>query len=299
MGSSDAVGVFRVAVELNLKRRDNDKKIDALFIEMRNMMQTLVQYVYSYTSISGARSYTCRLRDIKNLENVGPDSRTIKGRIQELVEQIAQDIKTCANFCDTYTKKTPIVKIIQGSLWDKEFKRFIDLFATRRKELDAALSDHIGVAIDDTNQKLREINAKIDRLTDSLLTIVSPEQQELTELISKEGGVRAVMTDNTALEELLKSWPAIALDQAKGGSGRDDAERSSRMGGDVLVAVKLELFDTPEISIQRNREVFERKFNLQSQALIEDAGGMARHEGDRDVPSVRASLYDGILDPVR
>ena len=33
-----AVGAFKVAIELEVKRRDNDKKIDLLFLEMRNMM---------------------------------------------------------------------------------------------------------------------------------------------------------------------------------------------------------------------------------------------------------------------
>ncbi len=38
-----AVGAFRVVVELDLKRRDNDKKITVLFVEMRNMMEALLQ----------------------------------------------------------------------------------------------------------------------------------------------------------------------------------------------------------------------------------------------------------------
>lgn len=40
-----AVGAFRVVVELDVKRRDNDKKIGALFVEMRDMMEALLQYV--------------------------------------------------------------------------------------------------------------------------------------------------------------------------------------------------------------------------------------------------------------
>lgn len=38
-----AVGAFRVVVELDVKRRDNDKKITVLFVEMRNMMEALIQ----------------------------------------------------------------------------------------------------------------------------------------------------------------------------------------------------------------------------------------------------------------
>lgn len=42
-----AVGAFKVVVELEAKRRDNDKKINLLFLEMRNMMAALLQYVFS------------------------------------------------------------------------------------------------------------------------------------------------------------------------------------------------------------------------------------------------------------
>ena len=40
-----AVGAFRVVVELDMKRRDNDKKIGVLFVEMRDMMEALLQCV--------------------------------------------------------------------------------------------------------------------------------------------------------------------------------------------------------------------------------------------------------------
>ena len=38
-----AVGAFKVAIELDLKRRENDKKIALLFLEMRDMMYALVE----------------------------------------------------------------------------------------------------------------------------------------------------------------------------------------------------------------------------------------------------------------
>ena len=31
-------------IELEIKRRDNDKKVNLLFLEMRNMMSVLLQY---------------------------------------------------------------------------------------------------------------------------------------------------------------------------------------------------------------------------------------------------------------
>ena len=40
-----AVGAFKVVIELEVKRRDNDKKVNLLFLEMKNMMSALLQYV--------------------------------------------------------------------------------------------------------------------------------------------------------------------------------------------------------------------------------------------------------------
>ena len=40
------MGAFRVVVELDVKRRDNDKKIGVLFVEMRDMMEALLQCVH-------------------------------------------------------------------------------------------------------------------------------------------------------------------------------------------------------------------------------------------------------------
>lgn len=40
-----AVGAFKVVIELEVKRRDNDKKVNLLFLEMKNMMSALLEYV--------------------------------------------------------------------------------------------------------------------------------------------------------------------------------------------------------------------------------------------------------------
>ena len=36
---------FRIAVELDIKRKDNDHKVSVLFVEMRDMMKVLLEYV--------------------------------------------------------------------------------------------------------------------------------------------------------------------------------------------------------------------------------------------------------------
>ena len=242
------------------------------------------------------------MRGIKDEESVGPDGQTIKARMQELVKQTAADIKTCANACDTYAKKKLIVKVIKGSVWEGTLKGFIDLFASRRKAFTFALSIHVGVGVDDANRKLKEIDAKIDVVLEFFVKAVAPEQLELAALVQKKGGAAAVMADNAALRELLKFRPAAAaataVDQAKhaGGGG---AERSSHAAdGDELAVVKQELFDSPELAIKKNLELFERKFKMQQRELAEEMRRMVHHEGDRVIEAVTSGPHDRIIDPV-
>ena len=241
------------------------------------------------------------MRGIKDEESVGPDGQTIKARMQELVKQTAADIKTCANACDTYAKKKLIVKVIKGSVWEGTLKGFLDLFAGRRKAFTFALSIHVGVGVDDANRRLKEIDAKIDVVLEFFVKAVAPEQLELAALVQKRGGAAAVMADNAALRELLKFRPVAAttaIDQAKHGGG-GGAERSSHAAdGDELAVVKQELFDSPELAIKKNLELFERKFKMQQRELAEEMRRMVHHEGDRVIEAITSGPHDRIIDPV-
>ncbi|TFK89009.1 hypothetical protein K466DRAFT_487737 [Polyporus arcularius HHB13444] len=272
-----AVSAFRVVVELDIKRRDNDKKIGVLFAEMKDMMEALLQ-----------------LRSIKDEETIGPDGMTIKARMQELVKQAADEIKSCANACDTYSKKRLIVKVIKGSVWDSTLKGFIDAFASRRKAFTFALSIHIGVGVDDANRRLKLIDAKIDIVLEFFAKAVTPEQQELALLVQKKGGPTAVMGDNGTLKELLKFKPSSAMSVTK----RDGAEHKIHdVGGDDLTVVKEELFDSPELAIRKNLDVFERKFKMQQRELTEEVKRVIHHEGDRVIEAVTSGPHERIVDP--
>lgn len=50
----------------------------------------------------------CRLKNVKDAEEIAPDGTSIKGRMQETLKGTADDIKGCANACDTYTKKRTV-----------------------------------------------------------------------------------------------------------------------------------------------------------------------------------------------
>ena len=257
------------------------------------------------TSAYDAPPLRYRLRGIKDEESVGPDGQTIKARMQELVKRTAEDIKKCANTCDTYAKKRLLVKVIKGSAWEGTLKGFITLFADRRKAFTFALSIHVGIGVDCANRKLKEIDAKLDTVLDFFSKVVAPDQLELAALVRKKGGPTAVMGDNDTLKELLKFLPATTVDQAKRGtsSGRDGGERSTLHGpgpdGDELAVVKQELFHSPELAIKKNLELFERKFKMQQRERAEEIRRVVHHAGDRLIEAVTSGPHDRIIDPVR
>ena len=46
----------------------------------------------------------CSLNDVTDTKKIAPDGQTMEGRMQNLCEDVAEDIKKCANACDAYLK---------------------------------------------------------------------------------------------------------------------------------------------------------------------------------------------------
>lgn len=85
---------------------------------------------------------------------------SIGSRLEEILCNTADDIKKCANVCDTYSKKRLLVKVLQGSSWDDTLKEYILLFSNRKAEINQALIIHTGLGIDSANEKLHSLDAK-------------------------------------------------------------------------------------------------------------------------------------------
>ncbi|KAM5543339.1 hypothetical protein V8D89_003213 [Ganoderma adspersum] len=264
---SIVVKTFQVVIELNLKRRGNDKKIVILFDEMRDMMESLLQ-----------------LSEIKDKGVVGPGGQTIEGRMQVHVKLATDDIMECANACDTYARMKTIVKVIQSSVWDEKLQDFIHRFTERRKNFVWALSIHIGVRVDEGAQKL---HAKLDIVLTLFSNAMSPEQQQLAAFVEAKGGATAVSANNDILKELIKFRPATALDRDKTSGGKEGGEYNSHQDGDgELAVIKKELFDTPEIAIKKNWEVFDRKLKTQQKELEETIRRTMQDESDRVIGAI-------------
>ncbi|KAI9068321.1 hypothetical protein FKP32DRAFT_1754486 [Trametes sanguinea] len=268
------VDAFKIVIELDRKRRDNDKKIETLFLQMQGMMSALLD-----------------LGTIKDRDLVGPDGKTIEARMQELVKRTAGDIKACGNACDTYAKKRFIVKVIKSSVWDSTLKSYFDLFVKRQKEFTFALAIHTGIAVDDANRKLNELDAKIDTVLKHFEASTS-DRDMLAALVQEKGGSAVVMANVETLRELLKFSPVTGP--------RSRGDRQVMMQQSVeedLKIVRQELFENPDAAIRSNMEVFERKYAMQQMEFAEEMRRMVRHEGDRVINAFISGPHDRIYDP--
>jgi hypothetical protein len=169
-GKIVAVLAFKTVYTLEQKRRDNDKKIISLYVGMKDMMGALLMYVFPF--IHGRPLTSRSLKDVENDKLIAPEGTNIEDRLKSLVERTADDIKTCSNVCDAYTKKRLLAKVLLSSLWDMKLLNFVELFATRRKEFEFELTMHSSQGIDKANVKLdavgnatKEIKEQFDTYT--------------------------------------------------------------------------------------------------------------------------------------
>ncbi|KAM5542913.1 hypothetical protein V8D89_003297, partial [Ganoderma adspersum] len=181
-----AVGAFKVVIELEIKRRDNDKKVNLLFLEMKNMMSVLLQ-------LQGVRA-----------NHVAKDGKTIGARLVDSVKRTADDIKECANVCDTYSKKRLLVKVLKGPMWDDMLKGFIKLFADRKAEFSFAVSIHTGMAIDRANDKLDALTTTMELILKFFERCVPPSQATLNEVVKQAGGPDAAIQNQDFLHTLIE-----------------------------------------------------------------------------------------------
>ncbi|KAE9399207.1 hypothetical protein BT96DRAFT_702221 [Gymnopus androsaceus JB14] len=188
-----AVLAFKAIVTLELKRRDNDQKVLVLQVKMQEMMEIFVQ-----------------LRAIKPEQKEHEKGSTVEQSFKSLCDQIAKDMGSCANLCDSYSKKRRLVKLLKSPIYDSRLAGYIQIFIERRTELDSVLSMftaqkiHSAFSLLENNQQvLNSIAASIQVIFAKLCTR-SPLEKELWRLIKAGGGLEKCSSDESVLGELLK-----------------------------------------------------------------------------------------------
>ncbi|KAJ3891482.1 hypothetical protein GG344DRAFT_47310 [Lentinula edodes] len=274
---------FKAVVTLELKRRDNDQKVLVLQVKMQDMMEIFVQ-----------------LRVIAPNQKESNRGFTVEESLKKICSRIAEDIWSCANLCDSYSKKRLLVKLLKSPIYEGRLAGYIQTFVERRTELHTVLGMftahkiHSTFSLLENNQEvLKSINNSIQVIFERLRT-QTPIEKQIWKLIESKGGLEKCTEDESALTELVK----FDLYGCVGDRSWRDAEQDPPgPPAHEVNQLKQELQLDVDDDLKKNMTVFKRKLDEQ-QRQLQQIENTVINQGDRVISVVREGPHDRIHDPV-
>ncbi|KAL1952244.1 hypothetical protein VTO73DRAFT_1393 [Trametes versicolor] len=280
-----AVLAFEAVIELELTRRENDRRVTVLFVEMKAVMLVI-------TNFKNIRS-----------NDIGQDGIVLSDRLHELAESTAEDIKQCANLCDAFLKSKLLLRVLKGPLWAERFAASMERFARRKEEYSLALAMHTASTVSKMAVDVESINYKIELMHTLFEKYMTATERNLVAEVEKKGGAAKVRHDDALLRTLMGATatkdPVVGLnlreERAKGpqteaapgvsrmrtqAKGTDGAAGLDRTFG--LEDLKKELREDLDYTIERNFAVFVKKYDFQAQLM-----------SDRIIHAVEAAVGSG------
>lgn len=142
------------------QRRENNKKVMTLFIEMRDMLAVVLQYVplfYGHCIVSLMPCVNGRVGDIEDKSTRLSEEEVLEGRMQSLMKTIGDEITDSYRTCEAYSKECLVAKVWKSSQWAGKLVEHAQRFVRRRDDIVLALSAH-SAHTGDENQKIIEEN---------------------------------------------------------------------------------------------------------------------------------------------
>ncbi|KAF7343360.1 Protein kinase domain-containing protein [Mycena venus] len=158
-----AVQAFKLAINVDATRRENDKKVLAVQLQMQDMIVVLFH-----------------LRGMPDPKKK-VEGQTVEDRMSGLVQSIAKHVTSCRSACEGYKKKGFIPKMIKCKTYEDRLATYAQLFADDKREIQFTLQLY-------TTYGVKEINQKID--------------QQGT-LIERTGGTQNCVNNDEVLRELF------------------------------------------------------------------------------------------------
>lgn len=115
---------------------------------------------------------------------------------------------------------------------------------------------------------------------------VTPHQKKLAAMVETMGGEIALKDERT-MKELLREESALTT------------SRSPKSWSEVdLDELQQEIKGDPNEAIEKNAELFNRKFDIQRRQIVEDIARAISQEGDRIILAMEMGPHARIVDPV-
>ncbi|KAJ7657340.1 hypothetical protein DFH06DRAFT_991084, partial [Mycena polygramma] len=268
-----AVTAFKLVITLDITRRQNNKKVLVVKLQMQDLMTILFQ-----------------LRHMRDPEEKGPDGTSLKDRMSGLMQAIAKDITACGSACDVYLKKGFLAKTIKSKIYESRLAGYTKMFADHKQEIGFALKVHTALGVDSANKKLdgQDVHLKLieDKMEQLFRKLDTSRERDVQKFIEDKGGAKACVDNEATLQELVsKSGESLAsLDPTHSGNG------------DLASARKLlnkELAEDVDEAFKKNMKLFDRKLEMQSKQLSDTITST----GDHIISVLSGGAHDKILDP--
>ncbi|KAJ6608423.1 hypothetical protein B0H10DRAFT_1815766 [Mycena sp. CBHHK59/15] len=150
---------FKSVLSLELKKRDNDRKVMALLTEMKKMLWVLIEL----RRLLPQPTYS----DIIVLVIA-----TAGGRLQTLLQEIATEIGECGTICKAYVNENRLVKRIRSSKYQGELADFSSKFQQRTEDIKLALGIHTARSTDEINTSIGHVLTNVETMGHKLEMIL-------------------------------------------------------------------------------------------------------------------------------
>ncbi|KDR69973.1 hypothetical protein GALMADRAFT_145027 [Galerina marginata CBS 339.88] len=277
-----AVIPFKVALSLELKRRENNKKVLALIAQMSNMMETLKL-----------------LAPIKPSE-LGSGAESLAQRMDKRLEAARHAIEECSHATHEYYKMKVISKLVKSNKWEEKFADLATQFANFQSDFAADIAFFTGVGVQATIRAVGQIDEKITMLMKVVFNVfTSPEETELLSFIKTKGGAEKFINDDTLLLDLIQKHKGQQAqtdeeeDRVSQGIGQGKA--SFDLGNSAFDDTKKELTTDLNILLDGSKKTFTQLFEEQKDQIAAVRDDI-RRESDRMVGRILSGPHDRILD---
>ena len=169
-------------------------------------------------------------------------------------------------------------------------------------DLLLALATHTGEATDKTHAAVTRVEEDIAKIRSTFEVLAhqaqgGPEEASLREVVERHGGVDELLADDQVLGDVLKEIAdaeAVPSEEVQPPLYSVGVKKSD----EDLALVKQELAESTREALERNRELFTRKFKLLEERVIQGLHDVTRRESDRVIKELTAGPHEEILDNV-
>ncbi|KAF5325407.1 hypothetical protein D9619_010006 [Psilocybe cf. subviscida] len=264
-----AVVAFHAVISLDLSRRDNDRKVIAIMLEMQNMMCAMFQ-----------------LRHLKHTHIQESERDAEKSRLHRLIESITTDIIQCGSDLNYYLGQKFAFKLIKAKNFEQRFKIHVENFAMRRSELQSSITVYIAGGVDQANLTITEVSKKLDAVDSKLdyffhallRKLDTLQEKEALRFLDHNNGVENCISKDNLLARLLTMTGDVLPDSENiAGLGTDERIKKSRK---VLTD---EVHQNFEDSLKQNTLRFERLLIIQNNNHERVIAQLEKQEGYQKV----------------